>query len=379
MAINLDEINTLSVKKIMPGVVDNFFKNDPLLAFLKKNRYKVWTGGPQIQENFLFRPHKGGSYRKGAQFDITKLQTATGLLFEPKFYYVNVTEYTEDIEVIVRGPEAVMSLVQKDLGGAALTMSGILACALYRHGQGATGNQSQANQGFGAQFTEDRSAELNGLEEALCDGVNNTFSGQTFPSYGTQSRTDVFPALTAPGTQTGALVTAQNTTVNFRVLEHSYQSCVIGDEHPVIGITTNRCMGFINENFQPQQRIDTVEPTIGFPGLKFKQATIVESQYAPGQDVNSADAALGAFPLASGNLGLATATFGETFWWLNPGKEGDDAYINLYFSASPKYQFGFTGFKVAQDSTQVAGQILFGGNTTVRAIRLMRALFGIRN
>lgn len=49
---NLDEINTLTTKRIMPGLVDAFFKNSPVLAFLKKNRYKVWTGGPQIQENF---------------------------------------------------------------------------------------------------------------------------------------------------------------------------------------------------------------------------------------------------------------------------------------------------------------------------------------
>ena len=52
---NLDEINTLTTKKIMPGLVDDFFKNSPVLAFLKRNRYKVWAGGPQIQENFLAR------------------------------------------------------------------------------------------------------------------------------------------------------------------------------------------------------------------------------------------------------------------------------------------------------------------------------------
>jgi len=370
-APNLDEINTLTVKKIMPGLVDNFFKNDPLLAFLKRNRYKVWTGGPQIQENFIFKPMKGGSYKKGAQFDITKLQTKAGLLFDPRFYEVNVTEYTEDVEVIIRGPEAVLNLVQADLANAALTMSALLACALYRHGQ-TTGS-------------EDRSGELNGMEEALGDGVNNTYSGQVFPSYGQQSRSDVFPALTTPGVQTGALIPANigstSTTagISFRVLEHSYQSCVIGDEHPVIGVTSNRCMGFINENFQPQQRIDQIEPTIGFPGLKFKQATIVESQYAPGQDITASDATnLGAFQLGT-TLSLSTATKGETFWWLNPGKEGDDAYINLYFSASPKYQFGFTGFKVAQDSTVVAGQVLFGGNVTWRTMRLMRGLFGIQN
>ena len=345
---NLDEVNTLTTKRIMPGLVDNFFKNSPVLAFLKRNRYKVWTGGPQIQENFLFRPMKGGFYRKAATFDITKQQTLAGLLFDPKFAEVSVTEYQEDIEVFVRQPQAVLSMVDAHLGDAALTLSAILAVALYHHGQNVAAG--------------DRTAALNGFEEALTNGTDLTWDSNTFPNYGSQARVDVSPALNTP---TGLIAANVNGAINYRTLEHSYQSCIIGDEHPVIGVTTNRCMGFINENFQPQQRIDTLEPTIGYPGIKFKQATLIEDQYCPGQDgVNDAD------------IGNYSAT-AETFWWLNPGKEGDASFLNLYFSASPKYQFGWTGFKVAQDSTVVAGQILFGGNFTVRAIRLMRALFGI--
>jgi hypothetical protein len=344
----LDEINTLTTKKIMPGLVDNFFKNSPLMAFLKRNRYKVWAGGPQIQENYLYKPMKGGAYKKGAQFDISKRQTKSGLLFDPRYYEVNVTEYSEDVEILVRGPQAVMSMVQADLGNAALTMSAILAIAIYRHGQNIGG--------------QDRTAEINGLEEALADGVNNTYSGVNFTQYGGQTRADVAPALNSPS---GLIAANVSGPIIYRVLEHSYQSCVIGDEHPVIGVTTNRAMGFINENFQPQQRIDTKEPTIGYTGIKFKDATIIQDQYCPGVDgVNDPDI---------GNYNASA----ETFWWLNPGGEGEDAFLNLYFAQSPKYQFGFTGFKVAQDSTTVAGQILFGGNFTSRANRLMRCLFGI--
>lgn len=49
--VNLDPINTATTKNIMPGLADNFFKNDPLMEFLK-NRHHVYPGGPQIQENF---------------------------------------------------------------------------------------------------------------------------------------------------------------------------------------------------------------------------------------------------------------------------------------------------------------------------------------
>lgn len=350
-APQLDEVNTACTKRILPGVVDNFFKNGPIVAYCKKNRHKPWTGGPQIQENFLYKPMKGGFYKKGTQFDITKRQTKSGLLFDPAFAEVNVTEYTEDVEVIVRGPEAVFSLVNTDMANAAMTMSAILEVAIWKHGQNLA--------------ADDRSGCINGLAEALSDGVNASWDGNTYANYGGQARVDVRPALDSPA---GLIAANVNGAITYHVLEHSYMSCVIGAEHPKLGITTNRCMGFINENFQPQQRLqmgDTVEPVIGWPGLKFKQSTIVVSQYAPGVDgVNDPDI---------GNYAAAA----ETFAWLNPGGEGDDAFFRLHTSASSKYSFGFTGFKVAQDSTVVAGQILWSGAFTVRTPRLMRILWGI--
>jgi hypothetical protein len=124
-------------------------------------------------------------------------------------------------------------------------------------------------------------------------------------------------------------------------------------------------LGYIAETFLPHQIVDVVDPEINWPGLKFNQARIVVSQYAPGVDgVNDPD------------LGNYNASAGETFWWLNPGPQGDDAYMRLYIAQSPKFAFGFTGFKGARDDNQVSGQILFAGNFTNRAPRLSRALYG---
>lgn len=349
---NLSEIDTIVTKNIMPGVADQFFKNDPLLAYLKKSRYFVWTGGSQIQENSLYRPMKGDFYSPGENFDLTQRQNYYGLLFDPKYMWVNVTEQPEVIEVILREPLAAFNKVQSDLSAAAITMSAKLAVALYRHGQNIVTNRLKA---------------INGLEEALTDGVNATWSNAAaiFPQYGYQNRGDVAPTLNSP---LGVISSPSQSAMTYRLLEHSYDSCVIGDEHPVIGVTTNRGVGFINENFQPQQRIDVVEPTIGFTGIKFKAATIIASQYCPGQDITQQDV---------DELGAAIPPAGETFWWLNPGGEGQEsALLKLWFSASKKFQFGFTGFKVRQDSTSLAGQILFSGNFTVREPRLMRSLYG---
>jgi hypothetical protein len=346
VAILLDEVNTVATKKINPGVVDNYFKAGPLMAYLKTRFNQKWSG-PLIQENYEFAALRGGAYKKGTTFNVVPKQTRTGIQFTPRYYQVNVTEFLEDLEVEMAGPTAMFSKLRADMANAALTLSAILEIALFHNGQNVGG--------------VDRTAEINGLEEALTDGTTATWTGATFPSYGGQTRADVAPALNSPTGLIGASVTSPT----FRTLMHTFQSCAIGAERPKIGVTTRRNMGFIAETFAPQQLIDVTDPEINWPGLKFNTATIVQSDYCPGQDgVNDPDL---------GNY----ANTSETFWWLNPGPQGEDAYDRLYIAASPKFAFGFTGFKGARDDNQVSGQILFGGNFTCRSPRLQRALYGI--
>jgi hypothetical protein len=348
VALQLDAVNTVVTKTINPGVVDGYFKAGPMIAMAKSRFTRKWIG-PQIQDNILFRPLIGGAYRKGAAFNITKPQTKTGLLFTPRYYEVNVTEILEDLEVEMAGPNAAFSVLKTDMAEAALTMSAILEIAFWHHGQALAG--------------DDRSAEINGIEEALTNATDATYAGNTFTSYGGQTRADVNGALNSP---TGLISAAVNGPISYRALRHSYLSCIIGTERPTLGVTTNRAMGFIAENFLPHQVVDTTQPEIGFPGLKFDQATIIMSQYAPGRDGEN-----------NPFLGNYLDSDGETFAWLNMGPTGDDAYMRLYIAQSSKFAFGFTGFKGARDDNQVSGQILFGGNLVWRANRLSRILHGI--
>lgn len=350
MAIQLDDVNTTVTKEIVPGVTDGYFKAGPVTAMLKARFNRKWIG-PQIQENFMYAPMKGGSYAKGGSFDVTRRQTRTGLLFSPRYYEVNITEFLEDLEVEMAGPRAAFSVIRTDMQQAALTMSAFLEVAAFRHGQNLAG--------------DDRSTDLNGLEEALNDGATASFAGNTFAAYGGQTRADVSPALTPPTGVIGANIAG---SITYRALRHSYFSCIIGNEAPTLGLTTNRCMGYIAENFLPHQIVDVTQPEINWPGMKFDKATIVMSQYAPGQDITNSEQT---------DLGAIRPTSGETFWWLNFGPQGDDAYIRLWFAQSPKFQFGFTGFKGARTDNQVSGQTLYGGNLTVKAIRLSRVLHGI--
>lgn len=337
----LDEINTYTKVHIVPGVVDNNFKNDPALAMLKANNIEKFPGGSQIQENFIYAPMVGGAYSKGDAFNITKRQTATGATFIPKFYFTNVTEFKEDIQIFNKGPEAVFRIIDADMQNAALTMSAILAIALYNDGQVAG-----------------RTTQLNGLAEMLNDGTNNSWTGNTYATYGTLSRNGtISSALNSPLTSPTSNVAGP---ITYKLLEEAYNSVVIGPEHPDVIVTTNLGYSYVKEKFQPQWRVETQDPKIGFNGLVFNAAKIYQSQYAPGTlGVNDA------------NLGNYLASAGETIFYLNT------KYLRFYVTDDPEFGFGFTGFKPAQDNTQVAGQYLFAGNVTCQAPRLMRHLFAI--
>jgi hypothetical protein len=333
----LNELNTFTNKHIVPGVVDNVFKNDPLLAYMKTNEVEIFPGGSVIQENFTYDVLKGGSYAKGSTFDITRRQTNTGASFDPKFYQVNVTEFLEDLEVQIKGEHAVFSLLDADMVNAALTMSAILAIALYNEGQG-TG----------------RTNDLNGLAEIINDGSGNSWTGNSHTTYGTLTRSGtVGSALNSVPSQVSGVIT-------YPILEEQYSTAVIGNEEPNLGITTNLGFAYIKEKFQPQQRFQEEDPKIGFRGLRFNNSIIMRSQYAPGtQGVNDAD------------LGNYLDASGETLWFLNT------KFFRFWTTDSPEYAFGFSGFKPAQDNSIVAGQYKWSGNVTCQAPRLQKQLYDI--
>ena len=347
----LDELNTSTQRHIVPGLIDNNFKNDPALAYLKKNNLEKFTGGTQIQENFVYASlPNGGAYSDGATASIVIVQTETGGSFIPKNYWVPVAISKIQAQVFNKGPEAVFRLVDSRLQNAALTMSGILAIALYNEGQSTT---ARANGTTAAQH-------LNGFAEVLNDGSNNSWTGAAYTTYGTLTRGGTIgSALSSPMTAPTANVAGP---ITYKTLEEAYNSIVIGDEYPNLMVTTNLGMSYIKEKFQPQWRVETQDPKIGFNGIKFNQAMVIQSQYAPGSaGVN--DTNLGNY--------LAPSSQGETLFYLNT------KYWRMWVTDDPEFAFGFTGFKPAQDSLTVAGQYLFTGNVTCQSPRLNRHLYNI--
>jgi hypothetical protein len=337
----LDELNTSTQVHIVPGVVDNNFKNDPTLAYLRKNNIERFPGGRQIQENLIYGSLPGGSYAQGDTFPVTIEQIETGATFDPKLYQTTVAISKEQIQIFNKGPQMVFRIIDSRLQAAALSMSARLAIAAYQQGQTGT-----------------RTLDLNGFAEQLNDGTNNSFDGASYSTYGTLTRGGTIgSALTSPMTNPTAQISGP---ITYKLLEEAYNSVVIGDEYPNLMVTTNLGMSYIKEKFQPQWRVETQDPNIGFNGVKFNMAMIIQSQYAPGTaGVNDT------------KLGNYLVSTGETLFYLNT------KYLRFWVTDDPEFGFGFSGFKPAQDTSIVAGQYFFAGNITNQSPRLMRHLYDI--
>ncbi len=353
----LDQLNVSTRRYIRnnPALVDAWSQNDPLIAYLKLNVKETYTGGTLIQEGFTFTNMIGGAYLKGKEFDITEKQVEQAKQFQLKFFEANVTLSLEDVEALNTGPLAVFDLLNSRMVTAYESLGAFMAIAQYIEGQ---------NAGYTAQF--------NGLAEMLNDGTTLSWNNTTYTTYGGITR----------GGQVGSALSSTPTNVaggaiQYTTLENSYGNAEFGNIQPNLGVTTVKGYSYIKEKFQTQQRFnDTQDPAIGFNGLKFNSATLIKSRYCPGTDIAQTSpqtttnqtavaylsqtslGAITAYPTftVANTSGTSGAGGSETLFWLNARKP----YLNFYVSTSPKFGFGFTGFKPAQGNTKVAGQVLAG-------------------
>jgi hypothetical protein len=363
----LDQIN-LSTRRYMrdnPKLVDEFFQNDPLLAYLKLNLRQDWEGGSLIQENFIYSNLIGGAYTKGKTFDGSEKQVEQGFQLIPKTFEVGVTLQKEDIQVFNRGEYAAFKLINSRMTTAYMTLGAFLAIGQYLSGQG------------------NLIANMNGLAEILNDGVTASFDGNTYTTYGGITRGgQIGQALSSP-------VLNVNGTIEYNTLEETYTNCSFGNIEPNLGVTTPLGYSFIKEKFQTQQRFnDTQDPAIGFNGLKFNSGTLLKSRYCPGTGAGSVAAADGIATVGTTSNVAAVAFLGqtsngsvtaypyagsgETLFWL----QAREPFLNFYVSTDPEFGFGFTGFKPHQLNTSLVGQVLFAGNLTAHP-RYSRQLINI--
>lgn len=337
--------NTIATKWILPGIADGVYRHSPILAKLKQKCQVRYEGGPGWQENFAFDTPTVAAYVPGESFDLTQKQLAAGTTVTPRYYDVTVPALLEKLRVEMAGPRAAFNYIDFLLQTSALALSAQLSNDVYRYGSVVGAN--------------DRSKYINGLDEALSDGVNNGYLAQTYTSYLGVVRTEAAGALNSVMTGPNANIGGP---LQYGILEETFSSVTYGPKHPDWIVTSNRGLSLAKMVFQPQQRFESVDADTGFMALKFNGVPMVADQYCPGtRAASAADAALGYSAIASG----------ETFWFLNSDE------LKFYISTDSLFGFGFTGFMPDPATSLVAGHLKFCGNLTSVGNRYQRYIFGV--
>jgi hypothetical protein len=269
----------------------------------------------------------GDALGRGEAMNIDFVTTDTALVESMKVYYVSIMLYGFD-SMLNDGPESIFSQVELKFVNASLKMAKLLATNMYLSAQ-----------------DPGRIKHLNGFSEIYDDG--NLYS-----AYGGINRSDVNTVGTVGGLNA---YTATLTTFQVQNVMNAYGNAWFGADHPDIIPCTQNGWNLFWQALQPAQRYAAESgykggdvAQAGFLGFRFNAADVVVDKYLP------------------------TGTNGVMY-----GMNTD--YIEWYFSTNPKFQFGFTGFKEANNTIDVAGQFLVGsqlvGPNPRSGFKLLSTLF----
>lgn len=351
----VDDLNAFTNRYVVPKCVDVVYKNSPLFTRMITKGRVDFPGGTSITIPIMYAKLKGGFFAREDTFDISYVKTDAAFSIVPKYTYVNVTLYGTD-DVLNRGREAAFSLVETKMANAAARMAELIATAMYQDGQSSSGDVTASG---GVLST---SASLDGLLAWVDDGNDYGAGGYTtatdvtksFPTIGGLTRDDLFTAAptftgaTTPLTAIGganAYTDRAFTTFALSTISAAIGHAWYGSAAPDILLTQQAGYQKIWNAVQPNQRFmatDSDLAKVGFKSFTLDTVSVVVDKHMPA------------------NLALILNT----------------DFVSLYVSNNPKFQMGFTGFKEAQNSINLSGQILFAGNMAVSNPRTCAKLIG---
>lgn len=353
----LDEVNESTLPEVYDAAIaDNFFLAAVFQAHLRAKALKPFTGGAFMRNLFLYNPLNGGAYAKGiGGFNLTKPNTIGSTVFDPRYYVVMIIEYLEDISVLNTGDLAVFSLLETDMANAFQTMSAIMALDMQQNGQ------------IGS-----RSININGWVEAINDGLNPSWDGNIYTTYGTAQRNgNVRKALNGnvywAGNPDGSVG-----TLTYPVLNAMFYTAKRGGMEPTLIVGNKPVISFVENRIHPQQRFgqdgaSVRDPYFGATGFRFKNAIVMMDDYFPSANATYANATNGglgnnltstiAYTVPTGGAtnnfpaSNATLTVGEVLVMFNL-----DTWL-FRLASDPEFSFQPTDFIRAPDNTRVASQM----------------------
>lgn len=325
-------------------VQDNFFIEG---AWQRITRFyhaeEPFFGGIWMQEPFVFGRVNGGAYTPGADVEVTQNPILGAMSFTPRAYKEDVPINLWQSEVINAGPAAAVSTYDLYMTNAVSSLSTDLNIDAYYHGQPAQGTTVLQN----------RAIFMNGIDEAVNDGVNPTFLGNTYTQYGGQQRNGVVNNVLNAIPIWAGDVNGNTGPVSYGLLMGSYLNCV---QEPDTGICNKACFGYIANRNEPKQRFaqEETDVRIGLVGYRILQAVIHVDKLAPSTKYGqmaptglsqtttlslstfSSPAYSGGGNSISGYPASKTCSPGEPFFWLRLQD------FKLRPARSPEYNHNFT-------------------------------------
>jgi hypothetical protein len=350
----ISELNAITLQEVFPQkVIDNFFLATPLLAYFRDHCLVPFTGGLFMQSPVRYASMLGGFFAPGSNYNLAKRQTMTAMQFNARYAYVSIPEYMEEISVINKGGNAVASLLDADMANGVDTLNGILAVALARDGQ-----------------TVGRTLSINGWSEALNNGVDPSWDGNIYTTYGSLTRNGAVGATLNSVPQWCGDNAGNPGVPSYALLERGYQDACRGNKEPNLFVSNKGVHAQIKSQMVVQQRFQQErDPVWGVTGFRFNNAMVLKDDYFPSAASSDGSSdpvlgnwttgtvAIGASPTAkSGYPANTTCTIG-----------GVGVFFNTFdflfrISDSADYGGGFSGFVPTQLNSRVVGQLKIMAN-----------------
>ena len=339
-----DQISATTLADLKDDVLhDNFFVDVPWQRKMRATPgcLEEFLGGTLMQEPFQYNRVQGGAIAPGSDVTVLQNQILAATAFVPKEYIEQVPLNLWQTNVIQgRGPAVKVKLVDAYMSNAVQALNTDIAIDFYRHGQSISGSN--------------RIIFINGISEALNDGVNPSWDGNVFTTYGGQLRNGVVGNTlnSIPiwaGSASGA--TGQ---VTYKVIVEAYHNCI---QPPDVGLCNRALFSYLQERQEPKQGfVMEKDMSIGITGIKVmdayifkellcpstKYGTILPSGLSQTTSIKPSTFTLPSLTAAqtaiSGYPALSTPTIqpGEPFFWLRV--KG----WRIRPSADPEYNFNFT-------------------------------------
>lgn len=250
MALTYDNLTSITRGKVLPKIVDQIGKDQPLLGRLFASN-KLWNGGTDLGIPVKYRHNsQGGSYSGLDLLSTVKENTRTRAVYNIKQMYQPIVLSNIDLAMNA-GDERVVSLMETEMDEAKESLKDKFCTQLYSDG---TGNGSK---------------DITGLFAAVDDATNvSTYAGIDRSTY----------------TWWKANYTASVGSLLLSDLATMFDSCKSGQKSPTIIVTTETLWSAYEALLQPQVRMTAqangyVTGDGGMKALSFRAAPMISDEY----------------------------------------------------------------------------------------------------